>query len=268
MESKNKLSNIKCRSIQIFNHQIKDKKVIYTMEIKLNNKQSIIITERYSELLNLHNAMSKEAKLPDFPPKKYFGNTEENFLNLRQLNLNRYYQIITSSHIYSNLSSFKSWIFNKLGNIHIEEKDELKYDDKIEDLSVEKQKQEHITKYINSDIIPLFLEYNNNAPNDDLDQDNNFQNKESKENIDKKEIKENAYLDLINKELFLFVENNYIDISLTGNNNNFNFIGNRKNNILKMEKIFNNKLNELNENINIKCLEKFQTPDVLMIFDL
>ena len=66
MESRNPLSNIKCRSIQIFNHQIKDNKAIYTIEIKLNNKQSIIITERYSELLNLHNAMSKEAKLPNY----------------------------------------------------------------------------------------------------------------------------------------------------------------------------------------------------------
>ena len=211
--------------------------------------------------------MSKEAKLPNFPPKKYFGNTDETFLNLRQKNLNRYYEIITSSHIYSNLSSFKSWIFNKFGNIHIEEKDELKYDT-IEDLSEEKQKQEGITKYINSNIIPLFFEYNNNVPNDDLDQDNNFQSKDNKENIEKKEIKESAYLDLINKELFPFVENNYIEINLTGSNNNFNFIGNRRNNILKMEKIFNNKLNELNENINITCLEKFQTPDILMIFDL
>ena len=53
--SKNHLNNIKCRSIQIFNHQILDNKTIYTMEIKLNNKQSIIISVRYSELLNLHN---------------------------------------------------------------------------------------------------------------------------------------------------------------------------------------------------------------------
>ena len=79
--SKNPLNNIKCRSIQIFNHQIQDNKTIYTMEIKLNNKQSIIISVRYSELLNLHNAMSKEAKLPNFPPKRFFGNTDEIFLN-------------------------------------------------------------------------------------------------------------------------------------------------------------------------------------------
>ena len=48
--SQNPLNNIKCRSIQIFNHQIQDNKTIYTMEIKLNHKQSIIISVRYSEL--------------------------------------------------------------------------------------------------------------------------------------------------------------------------------------------------------------------------
>ena len=55
--------------------------------------------------------------------------------------------------------------------------------------------------------------------------------------------------------------------NLIGNNNNFSFIGRQKNNLIKMERLFSTKLNESNENINIKCFEKFQTPDILMIFD-
>ena len=254
MESRNPLSNIKCRSIQIFNHQIKDNKAIYTIEIKLNNKQSIIITERYSELLNLHNAMSKEAKLPNFPPKKFFGNTDEIFLNQRQLSLNHYYEIITSSHIYSNLASFKSWIFNKFRNVHLEEKEELKYE-KYNDINMEKKRQGKIINYINENVIPLFFEYNNIIPNDELVQE--ILNKEKKDN------KEKAYSEIINSKLFPLKENNFV-----GNNNNFNFIGNKKNNLLKMERLFNNKLNELNEDIKIKCLDKFKSPDILMIFDL
>ena len=254
--SQNPLNNIKCRSIQIFNHQILDNKTIYTMEIKLNNKQSIIISVRYSELLNLHNAMSKEAKLPNFPPKKFFGNTDEIFLNQRQLSLNHYYEIITSSHIYSNLASFKSWIFNKFRNIPLVIKEELKYE-VFDDINQEKKRQDKIINYINTNIIPLFFEYNNIMPNDDLDQDNSYINKEK---IDFKEI---AYSKIINCELFSLKEDNII-----GNNNNFNLIGNKKNNLLKMEKLFNNKLNQLNNDIKIKCIDKFQSPDILMRFDL
>ena len=186
METKKKsLANIKCRSIQIFNHQIKDGKVIYTIEIKLNNKQSIIITERYSELLNLHNAMSKEAKLPSFPPKKFFGNTDEKFLAQRQLGLNEYYEIITSSHIYSNLPSFKTWIFSKFKNIKLEKKEIFEYN--VFDISQEKKLQDiKIFNQINKNVIPLFFDININLTNDELDQDNNFQNKEIKENRDKK----------------------------------------------------------------------------------
>ena len=69
MESKNQSNNIKCKELEIFNHKIKDNKVIYAIEIILTNNQSIIINERYSELLNLNNLMSKEAKLHPFPQK-------------------------------------------------------------------------------------------------------------------------------------------------------------------------------------------------------
>ena len=69
-------------------------------------------------------------------------------------------------------------------------------------------------------------------------------------------------------ELFPFVENNFMENDLTGNNKNFNFIGNKKNNLIKMERLFNNKLNELAEYIDTKCFKKFQTPDILMEFEL
>ena len=264
MESKDSNPNIKCRSIKIYNHQVKDNKVIYTLEIKLKNKQSIIITERFSELLNLHNAMSKEAKLPKFPPKKFFGNMDENFLNKRQSELNRYYEIITSSHIYTNLSSFRSWIANKFRNIHIEDK-ELKYNNVVYDINLEKKRQDKIINYINMNIIPQFFESNIYLSNDESEQENNFQNKENKES---KEKREKLYLNSINTELFPFVENNFMENDLTGNNKNFNFIGNKKNNLIKMERLFNNKLNELAEYSDTKCFKKFQTPDILMEFEL
>ena len=59
----------------------------------------------------------------------------------------------------------------------------------FDDINQEKKRQDKIINYINTDIIPLFFEYNNIMPNDDLDQDNSYMNKEK---IDFKEI---AYFD-------------------------------------------------------------------------
>ena len=249
MESKNSLSNIKCRSIKILNHIIKDSKVIYTIEITLSNHQSIIINERYSELLNLHNLMSKEAKLPAFPPKKFFGNTEEFFLNQRQNNLNVYYNSITSSNIFVNLPSFKNWIKNKFSNVEIKNKDELDYY-VMDDINAETNRQKKIERDLNK-IIPLFIDMTGV-----WDQEFSYK---------KREIK---YNNLINSELFPFVDNDPYENNLLGNNTNFNFIGTKKNNLIKIEKLFNNKLIDINKNINIECIENYKTPDLFMQLDI
>ena len=166
MESKNQSNNIKCKKIEIFNHKIKDTKVIYAIEIILSNNQSIIINERYSELLNLHNLMSKEAKLPPFPKKKYFGNTDELFLTQRQNSLNSYYNIITSSDKYVNLPSFKSWIKKIINDSNIKEKEKLDYYE-INDIISETDRQKMLENEIKENIIPLFLdtEEKKNIPN-------------------------------------------------------------------------------------------------------
>ena len=253
MESKNNLSNIKCTSINILNHINKGTKIIYTIEIKLNNNQKVIIKERYSELLNLHNLMSKECKgekLPNFPPKKFFFNKEEIFVNQRQNALNSYYKLITSSDKFVNLSSFKKWIKNKFSNIQIKKKENLDYyflNDNIK----ENDRQEEIECELNKNIIPRFI----------------YMNDYSKKQFSNKKH-EKKYFNLIKSEIFPFVENEPYTNELEGNNTNFNFIGNKKNNLAKIEKIFNNKLIEINKNINIECFENFKTPDILLDFEI
>lgn len=69
--------------------------------------------ERYSSLKDLHDVLKKEANsinFPKFPPKKFFGNTDEKFLNQRQLGLQHYFNTIMGSRDFSHLPSLKAWI--------------------------------------------------------------------------------------------------------------------------------------------------------------
>lgn len=249
MESKNQSNNIKCKKIEIFNHKIKDTKVIYAIEILLSNNQSIIINERYSELLNLHNLMSKEAKLPPFPQKKYFGNTDELFLIQRQNNLNSYYNIITSNDKFINLPSFKSWINTKLNDSNIKEKEKLDYQE-IKDIIYETERQKMLENEIKESIIPLFI---------DTEEKKNMPNKNH----------ELEYFNLINSELFPFVENEPYSYNIEGNNMNFNYIGSKKNNLAKIEKLFNNKLIDINKKINNECFDNYSNAtDLVFNFDI
>lgn len=251
MDNKNPFSNIKCRSLKILNHTIKDNKVIYNIEIKLSNNQSIIINERYSELLGLHNLMSKEGKLPIFPPKKFFGNTEESFLNQRQADLNHYYDIITSSNIYVNLPSFKFWLQSKFNDLKIKIKKEDPDYYVMNDITCEIERQKKIENEINKKIIPSFIDMTE-------EWDKEFSSKK----------REKKYYNVIHSELFPFVDNNPYFHNIEGNNTNFNYIGSKKNNLIKIEKLFNAKLNDINKNINLDCFEKYKTPELYFNFEL
>jgi hypothetical protein len=250
MESKDALNNIKVKSIEILNHRMKDTKIIYLIEITLNNNQSVLVNERYSELLNLHELMSKEAKLPVFPPKKYFHNKDEFFLQQRQNDLNSYYKTITSSDKFLNLTAFKSWINSKFKGVNIKQKEKFEYYE-ITDNNFEADRQKMIENEIKENIIPLFI---------DITEESNKKNRNS--------ICEQKYYNLIKSEIFPFVENEPYSFKIEGNNTNFNFIGTKKSNFIKIEKLFNNKLIEMNKNINSEYLENYKTPELSFSFDI
>jgi hypothetical protein len=81
-------------------------------------------TERYSTLKDLHDAMKKEAtkasNFPKFPPKKFFGNTDEIFLNQRQTELQKYFNQLFSSKELSNLPSLRQWILRVLEKFKVD----------------------------------------------------------------------------------------------------------------------------------------------------
>ena len=248
MESKNILSNIKCKSLKIVNHINQEGKILYTIEIKLSNNQIIKINQRYRELLNLHNIMSKEAKLPPFPPKKLFGNTEELFLTQRQNDLNTYYGQIISSNTFVNLPSFKKWILNIINDTKIKLRDDLDYF-VADDINNEKNRQKKKEKEINEDILPLFIDMS------EWDQEISTKDREL------------YYQNIINSEIFPFVDNDPYSSDIVGNNTNFNYIGSKKNNLVKIEKLFNNKLIDLNKNMK-DCIDKYKEPNIVMQFNI
>ncbi|EAR82057.1 PX-SNX-like domain protein (macronuclear) [Tetrahymena thermophila SB210] len=54
--------------------------------------------ERYSAMRDIHKALREQCKvdLPDFPTKKWFGNTDKNFLSQRKATLQTYFTTILS----------------------------------------------------------------------------------------------------------------------------------------------------------------------------
>ena len=62
--------------------------------------------------------------------------------------------------------------------------------------------------------------------------------------------------------------NDPYSVNIEGNNTNFNFIGSKKNNLAKIEKLLNNKIIEINKNINNECFENYKSPDLFFAFDI
>jgi hypothetical protein len=71
--------------------------VVYDIEIKYHSKKSWNVKKRYTDFLELHqNLQKKNLKLPEFPPKYYIGNFENDKLVKRKSDLEEYMKIILS----------------------------------------------------------------------------------------------------------------------------------------------------------------------------
>ena len=179
-----------------------------------------------------------------------FKNNKNIIINQRQNDLNSYYNLITSSDKYLNLSSFKNWIKNKFKNIKIKQKKKFDYYE-ITDVNFEADRQKMIENEIKENIIPLFIDMTEEC---------------TKKNPNN--IREHEYSNLIKSEIFPFVVNDPYSVNIEGNNTNFNFIGSKKNNLAKIEKLLNNKIIEINKNINNECFENYKSPDLFFAFDI
>jgi hypothetical protein len=105
--------------IYFINYKKRGDHVEYIMRLNCIEDSRIFaeFAERFSSLKDFHDIMKKEANstnFPKFPPKKFFGNTDEKFLNKRQTDLQHYFNDILGSKEFSLLPSVKSWILRML----------------------------------------------------------------------------------------------------------------------------------------------------------
>lgn len=123
MENKVYSTSFKIRFIK---HYIKSDVVYYKALIYAKNDDSfkVYFDSRYSELEKLHDIFYKAANsesFPEFPPKKFFGNKDEIFLNKRLLYFQAYFSNILNSREFSQLDSVKDWIFGLFNSAKTEE---------------------------------------------------------------------------------------------------------------------------------------------------
>ena len=111
-------------TIQFVSWVIQRDHVEYQINL-FNDKISAEFTQRYSSLRNFHDAIrieSRDPNFPKFPPKKYFGNTDKQFLNQRMVGLQHYFSCVLLSKDFSNLKNVKNWvteILKKYGKIKV-----------------------------------------------------------------------------------------------------------------------------------------------------
>ena len=272
MESNN--DNIICKSIIITNHLIDGDHVNYTLEITLSNNKKYTSIERYSDLLNLHNSMSKEIKsLPKFPPKKMFGNKKESFLIQRQNELNNYFKQITSSDIFINLPSFKNWIQNartRINSIKKNNKNENNESNFIDSLNQREKIEFVMKKYVkyfvdvgwedkyetNEDKMfkksKKYLDVIINSNNFGINKSNNLDvGEDIEENINNEEKEEN-------KEM----------LELVGNDENFGLIGKRNEMLENIENQLEKKLNDINNQFENNIYSNYISEDLVMSFNI
>lgn len=85
---------------------------------------SFAVLKRYSELKTLNDLLRKETPsslFPKFPPKKFFGSREEEFINKRQQEINLYFNTLSTNEEFAKLPSLLKFIEeNKKNAVPIE----------------------------------------------------------------------------------------------------------------------------------------------------
>jgi len=163
--------------IIIINHKINNNHGEYLLRLLNHDKIVVEFYERYSNLKNLHDNLRKESmsnSFPKFPPKKFFSNTEEKFLNQRQTELNSYFELVFKNKDYANLPSLKKFI-----NVSIN-----KYGVNIKTTNNENNNNNNINNKNNE---------NNNNNNENIINTNSIENKNENKT---KEIKEKINIDM------------------------------------------------------------------------
>jgi hypothetical protein len=81
--------------IHFVGNEIKDGHANYQAKVMPSSSETFHIEDRYSSMRDFWNKLKKDApnnrQVPDFPPKKWFGNTKPDFVNSRQQQLQQFF---------------------------------------------------------------------------------------------------------------------------------------------------------------------------------
>ena len=99
--------------ISVVGHAKIEGHITYFLKFETEEGLTFKISKRYSELKTLNDLLRKETNsnsYPKFPPKKFFGVSNEDFIKKRQQELNVFFEGICSSSEFSELKSFKAFV--------------------------------------------------------------------------------------------------------------------------------------------------------------
>jgi|JI6StandDraft_1071083.scaffolds.fasta_scaffold07036_11 hypothetical protein len=101
-------------TLKFVDHKIDGKTVWYTVQVnEKRTGKSWQFMSRFSQLLDIHTASEThfpKGELPDFPPKKMFGNTNPEFVVRRKKELENYYNTLLKSIEIAKLPELRSLI--------------------------------------------------------------------------------------------------------------------------------------------------------------
>ena len=123
-------------SIKFIDYSISGGYVDYTILIKDSNNDSWKIKSRYSQLRLLHKklklAYAQSIGVPEFPPKKFYGNTDPTFISQRQKALENYFNNLLANEMLRDSSILKAFIFDvpRVSNGSVIRKDDTGYKQK------------------------------------------------------------------------------------------------------------------------------------------
>ena len=187
--------------IKVINHSKIEGHTEYIISIEKNGA-SFTFHERYSNLKSLNDLLKKASNsnaLPKFPPKKFFGGEDENFIKKRQQELNVYFEAISKNPELSNLPPLIKFIEEKKESCGQSNNKNSTKSSKIEPAvqakkEVEKQPEKEMIK---NEII-----------------ENKKAEKTTKDDVD--------YTKLVNEYTSKFYDvNNYYDKDMTSDNDGF-----------------------------------------------
>lgn len=135
-------------NIHFLKHFFIGEKVYYQILLYSKDDDSLRVefSERYSELDKIHEKFREDSKsknYPKFPPKKFFGSTDEKFLNQRLSSLQAYFSNILTHKEFSQLKTVKLWICEVFKKNY---KPPVKSQDKKSDVIEEPRKEPSISQ--------------------------------------------------------------------------------------------------------------------------